>query len=68
MRISEWHYYKNLSLCSVLVTLTQKGNCRNNRACTGMMEICGDVKRLLNEERVERLGLFNLDEDKQEGT
>lgn len=33
-----------------------------------MMEICGDVKRLLNEERVKRLVLFNLDEDKQEGT
>lgn len=33
-----------------------------------MMEICGDVKRLVDEERVKRLGLFNLDKDKQEGT
>lgn len=67
-RVLERQYYKNLSSCSVLITVTQEENSRNNTACAGMMEICGDVKRLLNEERVKRLGLFNLDEDKQEGT
>lgn len=49
-RILELHYYKNLSSCSVLITPIQKGNSKNNRACTGMTEICEDVKRLLNEE------------------
>ena len=33
-----------------------------------MMEICGEVKRLLNEERAEELVLFHLHEDKQERT
>lgn len=55
-------------LCVQFSLLSQKRNSRNNKACTGMMEICGDVKRLLDEERVKRLGLFNLDKDKQEGT
>lgn len=32
------------------------------------MEIHGDGESLLNEESVKRLVLFNLDEDKQEGT
>lgn len=64
MRLLERHY-KN-TFPEVLITLTQKGNNRNCRVYTGMMEICGDVKRLLNEERVKRLVLFNLDEDKQE--
>lgn len=60
-RILEQRYYKSLSLHSVLITLTHKGNSRNNGACSRMMEICKDVKRLLNEVRVKRLVLLNLE-------
>jgi len=61
VRILEQRYYKRLSLHSVLITLTHKGNSRNEGPCTRMMEIRRDVKRLLNEERVEELALLNLE-------